>query len=178
MSSFVSVCFLTATICYIYNKLHTYHKKSHNPQPCSPSCSFSRLAVAKSKHDCWERRKWDYSIFYFQWQWPLQMQIHQKNYSLFGVPNKSAWHAAILYLLNAQMHTDTFSTTRKLIVPWKVVYRERHTAETEALCTLSQSVDAHFSSALPPGTPIHGTFCIHLSNQLVLPPSTHSQSCI
>lgn len=44
-------------------------------------------------------------------------------------------------------------------------------SSTETLCILSQSVDAHFSSALPPDAPIHGTFCSHLSNHLVLPHS-------
>lgn len=52
------------------------------------------------------------------------------------------------------------------------VYGAQHTAGTEALCILSQSVDAHFSSALPLSAPIHGTFCHQLSNQLALPPST------
>lgn len=50
------------------------------------------------------------------------------------------------------------------------VYRVQHSAEIEALSILTQSVDAHFSSALPLGAPIHGTSWSHLSNQLA--PST------
>lgn len=74
----------------------------------------------------------------------------------------------ILDLWNA--HGRILHNTKTDFVLKSSMYDKQHTVETEALWALSQSVVAHFSSALLPGAPIPATFCSHLGNQLVLPP--------